>query len=240
MAAPETIRRRRDRRLAMRVLLIEDYAPLCNAVALGLREAGFAVDSTADGEEGWWYAQSGEYDVIVLDLMLPRVDGLSILRRLRAAGVRTHVLILTAKDTLADRVAGLNLGADDYLVKPFAFDELLARVRALVRRGYAAKNPVLAIADLRIDMAARVVERDGQRIPLTAREFALLEFLALRRGEVVSRTDIWQHLYESEFAPDSNVIDVYIRHLRRKLERPGQPRLIHTHRGAGYLLGARS
>ena len=221
----------------MRILLIEDYAPLRNAVALGLREAGFAVDSTADGEEGWWYARTGDYDVIVLDLMLPGLDGLTILRRVREAGGRAHVLILTAKDTLADKVHGLNLGADDYLVKPFAFDELLARVRTLVRRRYEAKNPVISVGDLRIDTAARVVERDGQRIELTAREFALIEFLAMRTGHVVSRTDIWEHLYESDCSPDSNVVDVYIRYLRRKLERPGRPRLIHTRRGQGYVLG---
>ena len=141
------------------------------------------------------------------------------------------------KDTLADKVHGLNLGADDYLVKPFAFDELLARVRTLVRRRYEAKNPVISIGDLRIDTAARVVERDGQRIELTAREYSLIEFLAMRTGHIVSRTDIWEHLYESDFSPDSNVVDVYIRYLRRKIERPGRLRLIHTRRGQGYVLG---
>jgi DNA-binding response OmpR family regulator len=221
----------------MHVLLVEDYAPVREAVAQGLREAGFAVDVAVDGEEGWWYARSGEYDVIVLDLMLPGLDGLTILRRLRAAGRDTHVLILTAKGTPPERVRGLDLGADDYLAKPFAFEELLARVRALVRRKYDAKDPVIAVGDLRIDTAARAAQRNGQPIELTAREYALLEFLALRAGEVVSRTEIWEHVYEFHSAAESNVVDVYIGYLRRKLERPDWPTLIHTRRGQGYMLG---
>lgn len=220
----------------MRVLLVEDYAPLCKAVTQGLREAGFAVDVATDGEEGWWYARSGEYDVIILDLMLPALDGATILQRLRASGKDTHVLILTAKDTVADRVRGLDLGADDYLVKPFAFEELLARIRALIRRRYDAKNPVIRIGDLEIDTAAHAVQRGGQPIDLTAREYTLLEFLALRAGQVVSRTDIWEHLYEFHSSAESNVVDVYIGYLRRKIERPAAPRLIHTRRGQGYVL----
>jgi len=221
----------------MRVLVVEDYAPLRKALSKGLREAGFAVDASGDGEEGLWYAESSEYDVIVLDLMLPKIDGFAIIERLRDAGNRTHILILTAKDAVDDRVRGLNLGADDYLVKPFAFDELLARVRALVRRAYDAKSPLIRVADLEIDAAARVVRRAGKQIELTAREYALLEFLALRAGEVVTRTDIWEHVYDFDSSAQSNVVDVYIGYLRKKIERPRLPRLIHTRRGQGYMLG---
>ena len=221
----------------MRLLLVEDYPPLRRSIAKGLREAGYAVDATGDGEEGLWYASSGEHDVIVLDLMLPKVDGLTILRRLREKGSPAHVLILTAKDTVDDRVRGLELGADDYLVKPFAFDELLARVRALVRRKYEAKSPVIAVGDLEMDTRARAVRRGGRAIGLTAREYALLEFLALRAGQVVTRTDIWEHVYDFAAEPNSNVIDVYVARLRKKLELDGRPPLIHTRRGIGYVLG---
>ena len=221
----------------MRILLVEDYGPLRQSLAQGLREAGFAVDVSADGEEGLWYARSNAYDAIILDLMLPKLDGLAILTRLRKEGRNVPVLILTARDTVQDRVQGLDLGADDYLIKPFAFEELLARVRALVRRKYDAKAPVIRVADLEIDSAARTVRRAGQPIDLTAREYSLLEFLALRAGQVVSRTEIWEHIYEFHSSAESNVVDVYIGYLRRKIERPGMPRLIHTRRGQGYLLG---
>jgi DNA-binding response OmpR family regulator len=221
----------------MRVLVIEDYAPLRKAVVQGLEEAGFAVDAASDGEEGLWYARSNPYDVIVLDLMLPGQDGLSILASLRRAGNPVHVLILTARDTLDDRVRGLNVGADDYLIKPFAFEELLARVRALVRRRYETKCPVIRIADLEIDTVTHTVRRGGVGIELTAREYALLEFLAQRAGQPVSRTDIWEHVYEFDSSAQSNVVDVYIGYLRRKIERPHLPRLIHTRRGQGYILG---
>lgn len=221
----------------MRLLLIEDYAPLRKSLAKGLREAGFAVDVTGDGEEGFWYAKSNDYDVILLDLMLPKMDGLTILRRLREEGSAVQVLILTAKDTVDDRVKGLNLGADDYLVKPFAFEELLARVRALVRRNYESRSPVIRVADLEINTSTRVVRRTGEVIALTPREYALLEFLALRAGQVVTRAEIWEHLYDFEDESTSNVTDVYILYLRRKLERGGRPRLIQTRRGVGYVLG---
>jgi len=221
----------------MRVLLVEDYAPLSKAVTQGLREAGFAVDLAADGHEGWHYARSGDYDVIILDVMLPAMDGLTILKRLRDAGRHTHVLLLTAKDTVQDRVDGLNLGADDYLVKPFAFEELLARVRALVRRRYDTKNPVLRVDDLQIDTRSRAVKRGDETIELTAREYALLEYLAARAGELVSRTEIWESVYDFHSSAVSNVVDVYVGYLRKKLERPNRPRLIHTRRGQGYMLG---
>ncbi len=221
----------------MKVLLVEDYEPIRTSVARGLREAGFAVDATGDGEEGLWYARSGEYDVVVLDLMLPNVDGLTILRRMRAHENPARILILTARDTVADRVQGLDLGADDYLVKPFAFEELLARVRALLRRRYEARSPVLHVGDLEIDTSTRTVRRAGRPVDLTAREYAILELLALRAGQVVTRAEMWEHLYGFDAEPDSNVIDVYIARLRRRLERGKRGRLIHTRRGLGYVLG---
>jgi len=224
----------------MRLLLIEDYRPLQQSLAKGLREAGFAVDCTGDGQEGLWYALGNDYDVIVLDLMLPGMDGLTILQRLRAEGRESHVLILTARDTLDDRVTGLNLGADDYMVKPFAFKELLARIRALLRRSYRQKNPLLEVQDLQIDLTRQRVQRGDQDIPLTPREYALLEYLAMRAGQVVSRSDIWEHVYEFNSTASSNVVDVYIGYLRRKIEQPGKPSLINTVRGRGYVLGTES
>ena len=224
----------------MRLLVIEDYPPLQQSLTKGLREAGFAVDATGDGKEGLWYATGNEYDVIILDLMLPGMQGLEVLKKIRSKGCKTHVLILTAKDTVEDRVAGLDLGADDYLVKPFAFEELLARVRALLRRGYRQKNPVIRIKDLQIDLAAQKVRRGSHQISLTPREYALLEYLAVRSGQIVSRTDIWEHIYEFDSSASSNVVDVYIGYLRKKIEQPGKPALIHTIRGRGYMLGAKS
>jgi DNA-binding response OmpR family regulator len=224
----------------MRLLLVEDYVPLQKSVAKGLREAGFAVDVTGDGEEGLWYALGNDYDAIILDLMLPGLDGLSILKRLRAEGRPTHVLILTARGEVPDRVEGLDLGADDYLVKPFAFEELLARVHALVRREYRRKSPVFEIGDLRIDTTAQRVWRGADELHLTGREYALLEYLAMRAGQTVSRTDIWEHVYDFHSSATSNVVDVYIGYLRRKIDAPGGPSLIRTVRGRGYALGAES
>ena len=220
----------------MKVLLIEDYEPLRASLAKGFRDEGLAVDVATDGEEGLWHAQGGTYDVIVLDLMLPKIDGLTVLRRLRAAGSQDPVLILTARDAVADRVEGLDLGADDYLTKPFSFDELLARLRALVRRRYQDRNPAIDIGPLHVDTAAQRVLRDGEEVSLTAREYSLLEFLARRGGEVVSRTDIWDHLYEFDSESTSNVVDVYIGYLRRKLDRPDGDSIIETVRGRGYRL----
>lgn len=220
----------------MKVLLIEDFQLLRDSLAQGLGEAGFAVDATGDGEEGLWYATSGSYDVIILDLLLPKLDGLSILKKLRQQKSSAHVLILTAKDTSDDRVRGLNLGADDYLVKPFVFEELLARVRALVRRKYEKKSPLIRVADMEIDTAQRVVRRGGRRIELSGREYAMLELLAARAGQVVTRADIWDHVYDFDSEADSNVVDVFIAHLRRKIETEGLPRLIQTRRGHGYVL----
>ena len=224
----------------MRLLLIEDYRPLQQSLTKGLREAGFAVDTTGDGKEGLWYAMGNEYDVIILDLMLPGMDGLEILKKIRAQGRKSHVLILTAKDTLQDRVTGLDLGADDYLVKPFAFQELLARVRALLRRSYSQKNPCIKVNDLQIDLTSQRVRRGREEIQLTPREYALLEYLAMRAGQTISRIDIWEHVYDFNSSASSNVVDVYIGYLRKKIERPKKPRLIHTVRGRGYLLGEQS
>jgi DNA-binding response OmpR family regulator len=220
----------------MRVLLVEDYMPLRESVTQALEEAGFAVDASADGEEGLWYARSSDYDAIVLDIVLPKLDGLSVLQQLRKAGSRTPVLLLTAKDTVADRVTGLDLGADDYLVKPFALEELLARVRALLRRKYDAADPIIRVQDLEVNTVSRIVRRGGERIDLTAREYALLEFLARRMGEIVSRTEIWEHVYDFRSNVESNVVDVYVGYLRKKIECGGLPRLIHTRRGQGYVL----
>jgi DNA-binding response OmpR family regulator len=224
----------------MRLLIIEDYKPLQKSLTQGLCEAGFAVDSTGDGKEGLWYAMGNEYDVIILDLMLPGMDGLEILKKIRTEGRKSHVLILTAKDTVQDRVIGLNLGADDYLVKPFAFKELLARVNALLRRRYRQKNPRIKIKDLQLDLSTQRVWRGKNEIQLTPREYALLEYLAMRTGQTISRTDIWEHIYDFKSSASSNVVDVYIGYLRKKIERPNKPRLIHTIRGRGYVLGALS
>jgi len=192
----------------MRILFVEDYEPLRKSVAKGLRETGFAVDVAKDGEEGLWMARNNTYDVIILDLMLPRLDGIGVLKALRKDKRPVHVLILTARNDVPDRVEGLDAGADDYLCKPFAFEELLARVRALVRRGYGRKTPTIEVGDLRIDTAAQRVWRGDREIDLTAREYGLLEYLALRKGEVVSRTDIWNHLYDWLSSATSNVVDV--------------------------------
>ena len=221
----------------MRILVVEDYPPVRNALVQGLREAGFAVDDAADGEVALWRAQASEYDAIVLDLMLPKLDGLTVLRRLREAGYERPVLILTAKDQVVDRVRGLDLGGDDYLVKPFAFEELLARVRALIRRQYDKPTSVITLGDLRIDTAAHRVWRDDEEILLTAREYAILEYLASRSGQVVSRSDIWEHAYDFNATNQSNVVDVYISYLRLKLDRPDDAvSRIRTVRGSGYML----
>ena len=221
----------------MRVLVVEDYVTLRESLARGLRDTDYAVDATGDGSEGLWFAQNHPYDVVVLDLMLPGLGGIEILRRLRAAGNKVPVLVLTARDALADRVAGLDVGADDYLVKPFAFDELAARLRALVRRSYQCSDPVIRLADLEIDTRARSARRAGEVIALSAREYALLEYLGHRIGHVVTRGEVLDHVYDFAAEPGSNVIDVFISHLRRKIDGGHAKKLIHTRRGQGYVLG---
>ena len=220
----------------MRVLLIEDHKPMVRALKRGLEEEGFAVDTAEDGEEGDYKARTANYDVIILDLMLPKKDGLSLLKDWRRSGMSTHVLCLTARDTLEDKVNGLDIGADDYLTKPFQLEELMARMRALIRRGHQVKDPILRVHDLEIDTAARTVKRGGQSIHLTPREYALLQFLAFHRGKVVSRSMIWDHLYDEHDENTSNVVDVYIRYLRTKIDKGFDPPLILTRWGEGYML----
>lgn len=222
----------------MRILLIEDSSRLTAALRSGLKKLGHAVDVCHDGESGLSYARLNPYDVLVLDLMLPKLDGLAVLERLRAAGNKTCVLILTARDAVDDRVKGLRQGADDYLVKPFAFDELVARLEALGRRTTGTPQPVLAIADLEIDTAARRVRRAGRTIALAPREYALLLLLASRRGQVVSRIEIEDHLYDERTFPASNVVQAAISTLRARLGESGGPPLIHTRWGQGYILEA--
>lgn len=219
----------------MRLLLIEDSARLQSSVGRGLRKAGYAVDVSGDGEDGLWLAESNEYDTIILDLVLPKLDGLALLRCLRQKQNGTHVLILTAKDTVENRVNGLQAGADDYLIKPFAFEELLARVQALCRRSYQRKNPKIDVGDLEIDTAARVVMGKGKTIELTPREFKLLEYLAVRRGQVVSRAEIEAHIYSDAADLMSNTVDSTICILRKKLN-PSGSSLIQTRRGMGYVI----
>ncbi len=224
----------------MKVLVVEDNEPLRKAITQRLRESGFAVDETGDGPEGLWMATENQYTVAILDLMLPGLDGLDLLKKMRKNNEETSVLIITARDQVGDRVSGLDAGADDYLVKPFALEELLARVRALTRRKHFVKNPVLKVGDLEIDTRRRSISRGGKEIDLTAREYSLLELLALRTGEVVSRAEIWEQLYDFNQDPESNVVDVFIAYLRRKIETDDKPKLIHTRRGMGYILEERA
>ena len=222
----------------MRVLVVEDYEVIRDGLIEGLKREGFAVDATGDGDEGKWFAETNDYDLILLDLMLPGCDGLEILRSLRAAGKLAPVLLLTARDEVADRVRGLDLGADDYLVKPFAIAELMARVRALIRRRYGARNPLLTIDDLVIDTSARTVQRASHTIALTPREYALLELLTMKAGQVVGRSEIWEHLYDFADDSSSNVVEATVLRLRRKICPEGTRPLLHTRRGFGYILAA--
>ena len=226
-------------RTNVKLLVVEDEEPTAAFLRRGLSEEGFAVDVAGDVAGAYQAVRIYEYDAIVLDVMLPGGDGFSLCRRWRADGVKTPILFLTARDDVADRVRGLELGGDDYLVKPFAFAELLARVRALVRRGHAAPGSAeLRVGDLVLDPSRRQVRRCGQLIELTMREYQLLEYLVHHAGTVVSRTSLWEHVWDSHSVPDSNVVDVYVRYLRNKLGR--NPDLIKTVRGGGYLLQAPS
>jgi len=224
----------------MRVLVVEDYEPVRSAVVQALTEEGYAVDSTDNGRDGLWYAKSGEHDVILLDILLPNINGIEILQALRASDNHVPVLLLTALDEVDQRIRGLDEGADDYLVKPFAIAELIARVRALVRRSFGDGTSVIEIGALRIDTSARLVFCNDATIELTAREYGLLELLARRRGKVVSRAEIWKSLYDFQADSSSNVVDVYIGYLRKKLDPPEGPSMIQTRRGLGYVLTGRS
>jgi DNA-binding response OmpR family regulator len=220
----------------MRILVVEDERKVASFVRQGLEEEGYAVDVAADGQEALDRLAGAPYDLIVLDLMLPRRDGFDVLRTLRGRGVTAPVLVLTARDRVTDKVAGLDLGADDYLTKPFVFEELLARVRALLRRRSADRAPRLRFDDLTLDPAARTVTRGGRRLDLTAREYALLAYFLRNAGRVLTRPMIAQHVWGLDFDPESNIVDVYVGYLRRKIEAPGERRLLHTIRGAGYVL----
>ena len=223
----------------MRILIIEDEKKTAAFLFKGLSESGFIVDTEENGEHGLLLALSKDYDLLILDVMLPGRDGWSILATLRQAGKHMPVLFLSARDTVPDRVKGLELGADDYLIKPFAFSELLARVRLLLRRVPARSNETLSIADLDIEFARQKAQRAGQRLDLTAKEFALLSLLARRTGEVLSRTVIAEQVWDINFDSDTNVIDVAIRRLRSKVDDPFDNKLIHAVRGVGYVLEER-
>jgi two-component system, OmpR family, response regulator len=222
----------------MRVLIVEDDVKMAGLLQRGLRDDGMAADVTDRGEDALWMAGATDYDVIVLDVMLPDADGFEVCRRLRETGVRAPVLMLTARDAVDDRVRGLDTGADDYLTKPFSFAELGARLRALVRRGPVERAPVLSVGDLQLDPSARRVWRGGAEVGLSAREFALLETLMRHPGQVLDRLQLLDHVWDGEYENRSNVIDVYIRYLREKVDRPFGVASIETVRGAGYRLRA--
>jgi two-component system, OmpR family, copper resistance phosphate regulon response regulator CusR len=220
----------------MRILLVEDEPSAAQMLAKGLREQSYAVDVATDGEAAVYQAGINDYDLVILDVMLPLKDGLEVCRELRAEGLTFPILMLTARDAPLDRVAGLDMGADDYLTKPFDFHELLARLRALLRRGPALRPETVEITDLCIDMRARRVRRGGRQIELTAKEYALLEYMARRAGEVITRAEIAEHVWEENFDPFSNLIEVYVQRLRRKIDEGHAPKLLRTRRGEGYVL----
>ena len=220
----------------MRILLVEDDPRVASFIRRGLREERYTVDVAKDGEQALFLAETGEYDLIILDIMLPKRDGLEVLRKLRGDHVDVPVLILTAKDELQDKVTGLNAGADDYLTKPFGFDELLARIRALLRRRGDLLPTILRAADLELDVLRHRATRKGQPLVLTNREFALLEFLLRHPNQIVTRTMLAEHVWEHDFDPLSNVIDVHIARLRRKIDESSTPKLLETIRGSGYIL----
>jgi two-component system OmpR family response regulator len=223
---------------SMRVLVVEDELRMASLIRRGLLREGLAADIAPSGEDALWLAEAHDYDAIVLDVMLPGIDGFETCRQLRGNGVWAPVLMLTARDAVEDRVTGLDMGADDYLVKPFAFAELLARLRALARRGDQERPSVLEVGDLTLDPANRSVKRDGREIQLSAKEFALLETFMRRPGEVLSRLHLLEHAWDFAYENRSNVVDVYVRHLRRKIDEPFGKQSLETVRGAGYRLRA--
>jgi DNA-binding response OmpR family regulator len=220
----------------MRILLVEDDRNIARFVAKGLREQAYAVDVTADGNDAVFKAAITDYDAVILDVMIPGRDGFSVCRELRANGSFVPVIMLTARDTLQDRIDGLDCGADDYITKPFAVTELLARLRALLRRGQYVRPTLIEIADLILDTRAQRATRGGKELPLTTKEYALLEYLAREQGRIVSRADIAEHVWDENFDPLTNLIDVHINRLRRKVDNETAIKLIHTRRGAGYML----
>ncbi len=221
----------------MRILVVEDERKVANFIRQGLTEEGHTIEVAGDGATALDLVLEGPpFDLVVLDIMLPRRDGVSVLRTIREHRVDTPVLLLTARDSVADKVAGLDQGADDYLTKPFAFEEFLARVRALLRRRTQQRTPLLRVAGLTLDPATREVARSGRRISLTLREYALLEYFMRSAGRVLTRPMIAEHVWGIDFDPESNIIDVYVGYVRRKIDGPGEPRLLHTIRGVGYVL----
>ena len=220
----------------MKILLVDDSQRLLRSLGQGLKKLGYAIDLAGDGDTGLALAETYDYDVIVLDLMLPGLPGLEVLRRLRAQGRSAHVLILSARDRVEDRVRGLQLGADDYLVKPFAFEELCARIQALVRRRHQTKNPILKLGSVEIDAARRQVSRLGSVLRLTPSEYALLEFLAYQRGRIFSQEQLVEHLRRSDSEVSSNAIEVLVSGLRRKIHAQGEPPILRTRRGFGYFV----
>jgi len=221
----------------MRILVVEDYEPIRESIVQGMREADYAVDETHHGLEAIQLARAYHYDVIILDLMLPGTDGIDVVHQLRKTKNESCILILSARDQVEDRVSGLRAGADDYMIKPFVFEELLARVETLIRRKYSTSSPIIEVGDLVINTSQQTVRRGDQLIELTAREYTLLEYFAHRAGEVVSRNDIWAHVYDFPEDSQSNVVDVYVGYLRKKIEFENKPKLLRTRRGQGYVLG---
>ena len=216
----------------MRVLIVEDDDILANVLKEGLEEEGYAVDIATNGEDGLYMAEVTPYDVVILDIMLPELDGWTVLERLREKGVQTPVLILTAKDDISDKVKGLDKGADDYITKPFEFSELLARLRALMRRATGRRNPIIKIGNIMINTSSHQVYKDGKEVPLSSKEYAILLYLVTNMGRVVSREELTEHVYDWEKSIESNIIDVYINYLRKKLSKD----LIETVRGVGYII----
>lgn len=220
----------------MRILIVEDEKKVAGFIKKGLEEETYAVDVAYDGEEGYHLAAMNEYDMIILDLMLPKMDGLEVLTRLRDKRVSTPILLLTAKDAVDDKVTGLNKGADDYLTKPFAFSELLARIRSLLRRGQVETQTELKVGDLTLDMVSHKVSRNGEEIELTGKEYSLLEYFMHNEGKVLTRTMIAEHVWDYNFDTFTNVIDVYVNHLRKKIDKKYPAKLLHTLRGVGYVM----
>ena len=220
----------------MKILIIEDEKKMAAILKQGLEEHAFVVDLAFDGEEGLYMAENFPYDAVLLDIMLPVMDGLTVLGKLRSKRSDLPVLLITARGEIEDRIRGLNIGADDYITKPFDFSELLARLKSVIRRSKGKPSPLITIDDLVIDTNSRTVRRAGREISLSATEYNLLEHLALNKGRVISRTELTEHIYDTEFDRDSNVIDVYINHLRKKLDKGFERQIIHTMRGAGYVL----
>jgi DNA-binding response OmpR family regulator len=220
----------------MRVLIVEDEKRLANLLKKGLEEHAFVIDLSYDGQDGLYQAESSPYDAIILDVMMPKMDGFTVLRRLRERDIQTPVIMLTARGEVENRVKGLNSGADDYLAKPFDFTELLARLTAVIRRSKGQAASQLCISDLHIDLNAKSISRQGVAIPLSSKEYAILEYLAINAGRVISRTEFSEHIYDMNFDLDSNIIDVYINRLRKKIDKDSAKPLIHTRRGEGYIL----